>query len=543
MATWSRGSFGAALLIAACACGGGGGGGDGDGDGGGGGGGTAPPTGLVTGSVSYAGSRSGRVFVSVAYGSAPKVGATATTSLAAPGPFELRGLPSDGTATVMAWIDTLGIGRFNSAADPFGARTVEIVGGAASAGTIALSDPAAGAPPAPPPALVNPDDGALEVVLSPSLDARGFEAADRYTIYWSDADGAGPARHLGKLVVPAGADRARVLGLANGASLFLGVTASAGSSESASTAAAPSPVTVGLPVVDSTFPIQGQVTLPAVAGTLVVFARNVATSAVHLTSVEHASSPASYSIPVRNGTYELYSYLDAGGDGLVAGEPQRLGAPAALVTVAGAPVSAPVIALPSAKASAQVTTQVTAQPAAGNRLAFEVGAGLARPVAVTVTGGPNVAGPLDLGLAGEAGAGSRFVASWPIGPAAPAVGDRYTLAVTYADLTTESLAAQVAAVLAPPVPAAPVGTATSSTPTFSWSAPASPPSSAITYGLTMWSPAGGAAWLSTRIPGGQTSAPYDGPPLATGKTYDWYVWLEDAQGNSASSATVSFVGP
>jgi hypothetical protein len=456
----------------------------------------------------------------------------------------VSGLPSDGTATILAWVDVLGIGRFDAAADPSGWRTVELVSGVASAGEIVLSDPAPATPPPPPAALANVDDGALEVVFSPSLDARGFEAADRYTIYWSDAAGPGPAAHLGKLDVPAGAGRARVLGLANGSSLFLAISASAGASESAPAPVSPSPVTVGIPVVDATFPIQGQVTLPPVDGTLVVLARDVATSAVHLVSLEHATSPAAYAIPVRDGTYELYAYLDAGGDGLLAGEPALLEAPSARVTVAGAAVTAPPIVFPAGKASARVTTQTTAEPTLDDRITFEVRSGLGRPVGVTVADGPNLAGVLDLGVDGRPGAASaRFQGSWPLGAATPAVGDGYTLLVTYDDLSTESVSASVAAVLAPPAPAAPVGTSASATPTFSWSAPASPPAGAFTYGLTMWNPSGGASWLASGIPPGQTSVAYDGPPLAAGSTYDWYVWIEDALGNSASSATVRFAGP
>ncbi len=540
----SRNALAAAVLVVACACGGGGGGdGGGGGAGGGGDGGSLSRTGQVSGSVGYAGSKTGRLFVALAYGESPRPEVSAGTSLSAPGPFTIRGLSSDGTATVMAWIDVLGLGRYNAATDPFGSVTVNISSGVASAGNIALSDPASATPPPPASARVNVDDGALEVVFSPSVDGRGFEVADRYTIYWSLTDAPGPADHQGKLTVPAGARRARVLGLVNGTSLHLGITASAGASESIAAAVSPSPVTVGIPVVDSTHPISGQVTLPPVAGTLVVFARNVSTSAIHLTSLEGASSPASYAIPVRDGTYELQAYLDAGGDGLIgAGEPALLDAPAARVTVAGGGVSAPALAFPATKATARVTTQVTAEPAAADHLTFEVRSGTARPVSVTVARGANVDGSLDLGVSGWPGTAPLFRRSWPLA-SSPSTGDAYQLAVTYDDLTTETLTATVAAVLVPPTPTAPIGASASSTPAFAWSAPPTAPAAAYQYGLNMWSPAGGASWLSTGIPSGQTSVPYDGPPLVSGRTYDWYVWLEDAAGNSASSATVSFAGP
>ncbi|MHB8872169.1 MAG: Ig-like domain-containing protein, partial [Myxococcaceae bacterium] len=73
--------------------------------------------GILSGTVSYAGASTGRVYIVASDASGT---ALSGTSLAAPGIYSLRGIRTSGTLTVKAFMDVPGTGAANEAADPAG---------------------------------------------------------------------------------------------------------------------------------------------------------------------------------------------------------------------------------------------------------------------------------------------------------------------------------------------------------------------------------------------------------------------------------------
>jgi hypothetical protein len=235
----------------------------------------------------------------------------------------------------------------------------------------------------------------------------------------------------------------------------------------------------------------------------------------------------------------LRAYLDDGNDGFLGQtDPSLLDAPQAglLVTVDGADVTRD-LTLPSGAAVARVaalhrtglTWQVKIDVVSNGKL----------PVLATVTSGPGFPVPADLGvsnvLALQLGhLTDTFDVSGPV----PAPGDAYEVAVTYADGTSETLTASVDQVLSTsPTPVAPIGWAASLTPTFTWSAPSTPPAGAwATFVVVQQHVSGAPAVLSPPLPSTQTSWTYAGPPLLPGMAYDWLVQAVDASGDTATSA-------
>src|SRR5207248_833728 len=103
-----------------------------------------PPAGYtITGSIAYAGAKTGRIYIVVetAMGSSQ-----AGTSLAAPGAFTVRGVQANGTLTVRAWRDSLGSASYNASADPVGTATVTVPQPAGPPLTVTMTDPTPSAP-------------------------------------------------------------------------------------------------------------------------------------------------------------------------------------------------------------------------------------------------------------------------------------------------------------------------------------------------------------------------------------------------------------
>ena len=503
----------------------------------------------LTGTVAYSGTKTGRVFVNVAWQN--QGNAAGGTSLATPGAFTIHGVQSPGTLpaniVVTAWIDTLGIDRPN-VADPYVATTVSVTSTSFSLGTLTLADQPSTTPAAPTLQGAAPADGGAAVIYNPPRNANGVEAADHYRIYWSTTPSPGPANKLGMLTVPAGPGFGIVQGLTNGTAYYLGVDALSGTNASP-VAALPSAVTVGPP--SGPYAIAGTVNVPALpAGTNVLYV--VAQSSTGPVLVGRYPSPASaqpYSILVPNGTYQMFAFVDLGNDGIVnANEPGLFGSRVSpIVTVSGAGVAGPTLAIPGGNVTAGVaTSHQVGSGWSSDQLEFQVGSNLKLPMKVQVTAGPGILAPLDAGLSTDNNVNVRFQMNWVLSPAVPVVGDTYTLAVTYSDGTSESLPVSVTAfytatptLTAPAAGATGVGTA----PTFAWTAPVPAPAGTYVYNIGVWPSAGGYDWYYGPMPSSQLSVPYnaDGQaaPLTTGTPTTWTIEAMDAQGNR-SSAQSSF---
>ena len=130
----------------------------------------------------------------------------------------------------------------------------------------------------------------------------------------------------------------------------------------------------------------------------------------------------------------------------------------------------------------------------------------------------------------------------------PTVGDTYQFFVTYSDGTTGIVSGQVTAVLtsfAQNLVMSP--TPSRNIPTLTWTAPASPPAGFYSYSVGLYGPS--EQWNysggnnSNGIPSTQTSVLFNvdnsasSPSLTTGVTYNWYVQVDDTNGNSAQFTT------
>jgi len=212
---------------------------------------TASPFGnpaiTLTGQVAYPGSVVGPVYVMVT-GPTPGGGA-GLAALATPWPsdrpFSVRGVQLFGQfgttgVDVTAFIDAIGNGTYNSAADP--AATVHVTPGATpfDVGTLTLAEPSAPVPPAAPTIQgVIPADGAVAVLFQ-GPQANGGEAADSYRIYWDTVAPVDPSTASGPVLVKAGPSFGIVHGLTDGTPYYFAVEAWAGTSHSTAAQAGPS---------------------------------------------------------------------------------------------------------------------------------------------------------------------------------------------------------------------------------------------------------------------------------------------------------------
>ncbi|HBA89304.1 MAG TPA: hypothetical protein DCZ75_15350 [Geobacter sp.] len=164
---------------------------------------------------------------------------------------------------------------------------------------------------------------------------------------------------------------------------------------------------------------------------------------------------------------------------------------------------------------------------------------------VTLTSGPGVTAPVQLTLL-DAEVSTELTAALEL-TNAPAVGDNYTLNVTYGDTTApQDIIVSVNGVIAPfAAPAAPLGAVVSSAnPTFTWSAPSTPPAGSYSYQVSISGSDG--SWKSSAIDSATTSYQFASstfsPSVAptAGVVYEWTMAVRDANGNRSENRA-SFV--
>jgi hypothetical protein len=340
--------------------------------------------------------------------------------------------------------------------------------------------------------------------------------------------------------------------LTNGSTYCFAMSAVTGANESAATAVH-GPVTVAAATTGHT--LSGTATFPTVsgAGALSVIVYDQSSGAVRYQRIASPTSPQAFSITgVPNGTYIFGAFLDANGNGeFDPTDPNNLsgsGNQQAHVTVS-ADMSNLTTTLPGVNSTASVLTQY-ADFGSGPQytLQFEVDANLKLPVTATLVLGPNLATAIDLGTGQNQGGQLRTNVNLP--SATPAVNQAYTLQVTYSDGSSDMVNASVTGIVTSlPTALAPNGiTASSDSPTFSWTAPATPPSS-YTYTIQVTPHnSGQELWRLESMSSSTTSIGYDSDlsaslnPLTTTVQYDWRLAVFDAFGNT-SQAQATFTAP
>ncbi len=505
----------------------------------------------VSGTVTYTGAKTGRVYISVERPGWVSPRAGTSIDYPAENTFIINGVQPGDNITLTAYMDHLGGGESN-ASNPAGSSAPITVTGDTTGVAITLTDPA-------PPSAVVPDwifgspaSGAAGVFWDTPSDPNDNEIAESYNLYWSTSASVNSSAYDGTVSVPVAGDPGLYIhgGLTDGQNLYYIVYVVTGGAEITNSPVS-GPVTIGATTGDWT--VSGAVAFPATAGgvstlgkpMLVGLFKETAAGPpeVYLTSVTTSSTTQAYSVSgVPAETYYHIAIIDMNANGIIDLGDINTGDDSGLITITGNTTGAD-LTLTAADALAVIFTGHTTDGTNhGYSLEMEVKDGLKLPVKVRVTG-PNIPGPIDMGKDDWGGHGLWV----DLRSEALTVGDTYTFDVTYSDGSTGTLTGSVSTVLdsfaTPTYPVNPTHTGNNdTTPTFTWTAPASPPAS-YTYSINIYWGEGVEIWHLGDIPSSQLSVEfnYDGEasqdPLTGGTTYYWSITVHDADGNSASYET------
>lgn len=571
----------------------------------------------VSGTANYSGTTtSGRLYLLLVNTSCGGPGGNGT-SIAYPftsgGSFSIRGVPP-GNYTLLAYIDPtapidLGEGAPNTADPSNGTGTSVSVSTANVTGvSVALADPGSlSISNAPKLKAVAPQNSGAIISFGNISNSNGIENYTSYTVQWSTTtSGFSSSNQATFKAVGTGSQvwilrsgNANFVGaLANGTAYYFramgtnptgnspwGYWDGSGTSCTSTTCAAT--VTIGAPTTGDT--VSGTIIIPSSVtpnpGAVLyagLYDQNTNTAyADIITSPTNASGGNSFTVnvpasPSGQANYVLFGILDQNNDGLIdAGDVTNVnnGSGNTTISITG-PTSGLSKTLPSSNAGYAVQTQYQSftsngGTSTGYALIFNIEEGNKLPVAVTLTGGPNVINPVDISNYCEGCGHLQFQDYFNINNDTPSVGDTYSFNVTYSDGTSETVTAKVTgwdggtsvvgvggAGVATNL--APTGTSsTSVTPNFTWTFPANP--SDFTYqfgisgtnlswqvpgsnsnlkGFTYAETSGGSGTTGTITwgidPTGDTSNNLpSGDQLTTNTQYDWYITAQDSNGNQA----------
>ncbi len=542
----------------------------------------------VTGTVAYSGSKTGRIYISLSNNNCGG-GTTPGTSLSAAGTFTIHGVPP-GNYDLNGWMDTQGTGAPN-AANPL--RTISkisipiqirptLTGPKAKpekAGkqtvsidqTLTLADPGTVTLSSPPSIQgVSPFSGGAVIAYKPIQNSDGVEMATSYTVQWSTTlpfPATVPAAQT-KTFKAVGGKGASIWiigsGLTNTSKYYFRAQGVAGSSAS-SWATTTSTVTIGAPTGGNS--VTGKITFSTAAtGPLYTGYYDQGTGAIYVTSIATPSSPAAFTVNVPSGTnYFHFAILDQNKDGIVdAGDLTNTDSNSASETIPTGNTSDD-LTLPSGNSTVVMATQHQQQTnhwgtSTSYNLQFGVETGLKLPVAVQLTGGPNVIWGTDIGPCSDCG-GSSYDFGMGIGTAVPSVGDTYSFLVTYADASSETKTVKVSSVItALPTDLQPAGQNPDGLlkPTFSWDNSALAGSDTYQFQLmdtsynTIWqipgnnSKSNGFSSAITSLDWGVDPTNSNSTPsvtaLTSGTDYYWQVQASDANGNTAQAQVEYYPG-
>jgi hypothetical protein len=501
----------------------------------------APALPSVSGSVSYSGSKTGRIFVTV------RGWPGGTTVIVGPGPFKLRGpgLPDSGQVQIRAHMDTLGVSAYVYGADPAGVASFEATGNDVGGVAITLDDPEPWTPSAPAGVRLQAALGGIAVIGWDRLVAGELRLVEHYRVYASESPNPGPGGDNAVVEqVRATANFAFLGGLESGTSYYFGVSGVQQGIEGPVTVIGP------LSVAAPTGPnrVSGTVDFAGLGGPGHIYTFVTSFSGPSFTArQEVADSPLSFEIEgVPNGLYSVGAVFKRSPSAEVA-TPDLVvfdENPARTFEVDDADVSGLAVTLPADDAIGRaVTLHEVHEGLHAYTVELLVTSNARRAVKATLAAGPRFASPIDLRLDDYEPGRFRWTEVVPFGQ--PAVGDTYRFDVMYADGGTCNVLAGVTGVVTEaPVPISPVDTG-STLPLFEWEEPAViPPGSR--YRLSVWQSGSPDGTWDVELPIGTNSIEYnaDGgaaaPALTPDEPYYWQIRLVDADRNEASQ-TVWFV--
>lgn len=519
----------------------------------------------IAGSISYAGSKPGRVYVE-AYqqlaGSSNRR-SLGSISIAAPGPYVINGVPlRDGasTLTVVAWIDVTGASAEPIATDPGGQAVKAVTAAAGLSGfDVAITDPVGVVPGTPDAApKVVPGESAALVSWNPILNSAGAPEAEHYRLFAIPVAAGAIAcfsnAGANELDVSAWLPTYAVIsGLTDGAPYCFAYCGSANGADG-SLSAFTAPITIGVPTTGVT--ARGSVTYKnfTPTGPLLVIARDDNTGHASFTRITPVGpSPVDFTLPgLQNGTYKLTSIFDQGSGGSAAPtDPTNANdVVPTTFTVAGSAQSGRTLDLEPKDANVQITTDHyrddTMAGSEDNTVYATIDPGLKLPVAVHLDSGPGAI-PSDLPLASYTSYGP---AEWYFtrnASGAPGAGGPSVFSVTFTDATTETFTeGSVYVPLVTNVAPANNTTVGSDAPAISWTPPSPLPASFVSVVSVSSSADGSTLWESAQLPSTASSVAYNvdgtGTALVSGASYYLTVEILAAGGNT-SERTSLFKAP
>lgn len=501
----------------------------------------------LSGTISYTGAKTGTTFIRIqdaactsscydyALTSMPNAPSAGGVS------YKLRGgMVTGNSYVVKAFIDVRDTGAGNSANPGFTSAAFTALSGVNTLNIAIADQTTIPAPVTPTGLLVAPGDSSAFVQYTPPVDVKGREIATSYKIYYGTTsatiDGSATFSAQGK-----NNTLYFLKGLTNTASLYFKISALntniSGVAVESALSAAFGPVTIGVTTGLNT--VSGTVTTPAgvtlSATTPMIVGLYSSTTGVYFTGFATPSNSQSYSISgVPNGSYYPFAIIDMNNNGRIdSGDISNTNGSGSVITVGGN-VTGNNITLSSANATAIVNTEHQSD-GVNNYYTLILGVdGTKRAVSVTLVSGLNMPVPFDLGaLAGNE--------QWTwLNTTSPIVGDSYKFKVTYWDNTSEYISGSVNGVISNFAQS--LAATASLTPTFSWTAPATPPAS-YAYRLHLYG--NGITWdypSNDPLPSTTLSAVYNGPALTTGLSYTWQVTVRDGNGNRATRLS-TFTAP
>ncbi len=502
----------------------------------------------VTGTITNTTGIEGRAYITLRYPNSPSVVAGTSLLLAASDSrdFDLRYVNSMlGLYTLAAVLDTTGTG-VPSRAEPAANIDISLNGVDSTSNVLDLEAPTFVTPPVPSFKVAIPAADSVLVGLEHVTDVSGVDLADRYRAYYTSDIAGGPpspAHHDGVVQIPLDAMAVAMPGLTVGVDYAFALTALAGNLESAPSS--PRAVTISAP--SSGFTVSGAASLSGLALTA---SSKVATilytpSGSIFATLSAATSNTTFSIAgVTAGEYRQIGFVDLNGDGVFSSTEPHVNFDTSPLISVNSNLTDVNYSLASGRALAQVDTSY--QTEYGNYgLSVNVAPNTELPVGVVLCSGPNIVTPTDVGLVADGDL--RFSTWYPLpNGIVPAIGDSYSLLVSYADGTEESLSASVSDVLTANISLnSPTGATSTLTPDFSWSVNGSLPS---VYTQELWvSPENNSSiWDDSNIDASQRSILYnaDGsasaPTLSQGVNYSWSLRIRDSSGNTIESNSVQF---
>jgi uncharacterized protein (DUF2141 family) len=523
----------------------------------------------ISGTLTYAGSKAGRTYIRVynsnnCNGNGCAVAGTSLASAPTSGgtSFTVHGL-QNGSYVVVAEVDTLNSGVPNASNPSGSSSTVTINSSNATGAIVTLTDPATPTPVAIQDMSIAPGSNFALIMYDQNSgggslqDNNGRELATSYEIDY-DTHSNFSTQTVVTFTAKGTNDRNYIAhNLTPGASYYFRMYSIVGSTKSAAFTTS-TPVTLAPPA--GAFTVSGTVTFPVsvtATGPLYVglFNGNVIYGKEIPTPY---SSGVAFSITgVPAGNYQIFAIMDQNNNGLI--DPSDVtnvnnnqGGPPP-ITVSGN-TSGNTLPLTSAVSTINLTTNHQQFNGSNDsyNLNFNMSWGSKRPVAMTLLSGSNVPLPWDMPVDQNNG----MNAGLPNGQV-PHVGDAYQFQVTFSDGTTQTIPESVTAVLNSFVTNMQINTPVNSSsgtpvtvPMFNWVTPASTPNP-YTYFINLntasgstnvnWNDYGG--HNSNGIASGTTNVQFNADSsanvwaLPTGQTYNWFVGVQDSQGNSSQEGT------